>query len=178
MLLPASMAGLPTSGAWVCVGPPLSASGSSSGSSGLVGEPNLSPLKLENPWKFGPSTPIRLCPRLETTPYTSGSGWEGEAVKLPAMVVFSSRAVVPEPTDSPWPPVFPTIVTLVRSSSLPLTMIPPPSLVPEIVLLVTLTTADWAATAHRSLFVSALAMMLTFPPAALIAPPGAQIGVG
>ena len=62
--LPASIAGLPGSSAWVWVGPPLSESGASSGSIGLVGLPMRLPELLDvGPVgvRFVPeASPIRL----------------------------------------------------------------------------------------------------------------------
>ena len=125
---PLSIAGLPLPRAWVKVGPPLSASGPSSGST---------PVRLLPPVSVAPlASPIRL--KLAVSlPLTSGP----VAALLVAMMVLSAVAVVPASRFSP-PPLAAAVlfanVELSRSTTPPSLSRPPPSTLavfPETVLL-------------------------------------------
>src|SRR5262245_56930248 len=144
-LLPASMAGLPASRAFVWVGPPLSPSEPSFGSSFA---PPV-PVRSVPPKPVEPSvSPIRLVPCEVKVPSTSSLAVV--VLVLPAMMVFLTLTVpdwfqMPPPTRRDW------LLKIVELSSVVvpplLFQMPPASLVletlPEMVLLVTFRGPPW-----------------------------------
>ena len=133
MLLPLSIAGLPTFSAWVCVGPPLFASAPRFGLMGVLSVPTRS--LLTRFMKAAPvKLPIKLLPALLNVP--SKSGFNGAV--FPAMIELPRLAVAVLKMPPPWLVALLRVRVLLLRSRVPPFLIAPKlvALLPENVLLV------------------------------------------